>query len=106
MAEYTQFITHKGKRMLFVNGAGLEEAEILAAFEEMKHAVDTRCCDSDAIMQHIVKSPIICYCFCYSEADIVEDVLKNQGQSLILERVAEARRTLTCQCDDRHPEKR
>ncbi|MDM7999037.1 MAG: hypothetical protein QUS33_03305 [Dehalococcoidia bacterium] len=53
-----------------------------------------------------MESRMICYCFRYSEADIVEDVLKNRGRSLILERVAEARRTLTCQCDDKHPEKR
>ncbi len=49
---------------------------------------------------------MICYCFGYTEADIIEDVLKNKGHSSILERVAEARRTLTCQCDDKHPEKR
>jgi hypothetical protein len=53
-----------------------------------------------------MKSATICYCFAYSEADIVDDVLKNHGQSPILERIAEAKRTLTCQCGDKHPEKR
>ncbi len=57
-------------------------------------------------MQQIMKSPIICYCFGYTEADIESDVLKNHCRSLILETVAEARSTLTCQCDDKHPEKR
>lgn len=41
MAKYAQFITHKGKRILFVNAAGLPEAECLAAFEEMKQALLT-----------------------------------------------------------------
>lgn len=39
MAKYSQFITYKGKRMLFVNAAGLPEAECLVAFEEMKQAL-------------------------------------------------------------------
>ena len=36
MGKYTQWVTHKGKRILFVNCARLGEAEILASFEEMK----------------------------------------------------------------------
>lgn len=36
MGKYVQWITHKGKRMLFVNAAGLREAEYIAALEEMK----------------------------------------------------------------------
>jgi hypothetical protein len=39
LGKYAQFITHKGKRILFVNGAGLSEAECLIAFEEMKQAL-------------------------------------------------------------------
>jgi hypothetical protein len=39
MAKYAQFITYKGKRILFVNAAGLPEAECLVAFEEMKQAL-------------------------------------------------------------------
>ncbi len=39
MAKYAQFITHKGKRILFVNAAGLPETECLVAFEEMKQAL-------------------------------------------------------------------
>ncbi|MBN2098483.1 MAG: hypothetical protein JW753_02685 [Dehalococcoidia bacterium] len=37
MGEHIQWVTHKGKRMLFVNCARLGESEILACFEEMKH---------------------------------------------------------------------
>ena len=39
MGKYAQLITHKGKRILFVNAARLPEAECLAAFEEMKQAL-------------------------------------------------------------------
>ena len=39
MAKYAQFITHKGKRILYVNCAGLSEAECVTAFEEMKQAL-------------------------------------------------------------------
>lgn len=39
MAKYAQFITYKGKRILFVNAARLPEAECLVAFEEMKEAL-------------------------------------------------------------------
>jgi hypothetical protein len=59
-------------------------------------------CGSDEV--EIMK--MICYCFGYTEADIIADVLNHHRRSTILERVAEARRTLTCQCDDKHPEKR
>lgn len=34
--KYTQWITHKGKRMLLVNGPGLSEAQYIEAMEEMK----------------------------------------------------------------------
>ena len=36
MGKYTQWITHKGKRMLLVNGPGLSEAQYVEAMEEMK----------------------------------------------------------------------
>jgi hypothetical protein len=39
MAKYVQWITHKGKRMLFVNVAGLPEAEYIVALEELKQAL-------------------------------------------------------------------
>lgn len=36
MAKYAQWITYKGKRILFINAARRGEAEIIEAFEEMK----------------------------------------------------------------------
>ena len=36
MGKYTNWITYKDKRILTVNAASLGEAEIIAAFEEMK----------------------------------------------------------------------
>jgi hypothetical protein len=39
MGKYAQWITHKGKRILFVNATGLSEAECLIALEEMKQAL-------------------------------------------------------------------
>ncbi len=39
MGKYTQWITHKGKRILFVNGGRLSEAEYMAAMEEMKQVL-------------------------------------------------------------------
>ena len=39
MGKYVQWITHKGKRILFVNGARLSESEYMAAMEEMKQVL-------------------------------------------------------------------
>ena len=39
VGKYTQWITHKGKRMLLVNGPGLSEAQYLEAMEEMKQDI-------------------------------------------------------------------
>lgn len=39
MAKYIEWLTHKGKRILFVNGAGLREADYIAAQEEMKQEI-------------------------------------------------------------------
>jgi anti-anti-sigma regulatory factor len=36
MGKYTQWVTHKGVRILFLKGANLEEAEYLAALDELK----------------------------------------------------------------------
>ena len=36
MGRYAQWVTYQGKRILFVNCARLGEAEIIAAFDEMK----------------------------------------------------------------------
>ncbi len=39
MGKHIQWITHKGKRILFVNGAGLPEAGYIAALEEMRQEI-------------------------------------------------------------------
>ena len=49
---------------------------------------------------------LVCYCYEYTEEDIENDILRNNGRSLILERIAKARKNNTCQCDLKHPEKR
>ena len=48
----------------------------------------------------------ICYCYGYTEEDIKHDLIVNKGRSSILERVAEARKNGTCECDEKHPQKR
>jgi hypothetical protein len=49
---------------------------------------------------------LICHCYGYTEEDIAADFKKNNGRSAILARITEARKNKTCQCDDKHPEKR
>ena len=49
---------------------------------------------------------LICYCFEYAEEDIVNDFKGNHSKSSILAKIAVAKRTNTCQCDDKHPEQR
>lgn len=49
---------------------------------------------------------LICYCFEYTEADVINDFKVNSGKSSILAKITEARKTNICQCDDKHPEKR
>ena len=49
---------------------------------------------------------LVCYCHKYAEADIIDDLLVNNGRSSILEQITEEARNKTCQCDIYHPEKR
>ena len=39
MTRYAQWIEHKGKRILFIDGPGLGEAQYIEAMEEMKQEV-------------------------------------------------------------------
>jgi hypothetical protein len=48
------------------------------------------------------KKPI-CYCFGYSEEDIVRDVRENSGTSLILERILSGKKQGACNCTVNHP---
>ncbi len=49
---------------------------------------------------------LICYCFSYTEKDIVKDCRNNGGNSIILKRIEEAKKNYTCQCETKHPQKR
>ena len=49
---------------------------------------------------------LICYCFEYTEEDIINDFKVNGDKSSIMAKITEARRNNICQCDDKHPEKR
>lgn len=44
----------------------------------------------------------ICYCFEYSETDIVEDILKNR-KSTIEERIMAEKKAGTCECAAKNP---
>ena len=49
---------------------------------------------------------LICFCFGYSEEDIVRDVRENKGNSLILERILSEKKKGACNCKNNHPEGR
>ena len=46
---------------------------------------------------------LICYCFEYSAEDIREDVLLNDGRSLIMERIIAESRAGRCDCARLNP---
>ena len=46
---------------------------------------------------------LICYCFGYSEEDIIRDVGENNGTSLILERILNEKKNGACRCNTTHP---
>ena len=48
----------------------------------------------------------ICYCYNYSEEDIRKDVRKNNGQSLLLEKIVAEKQLGNCRCGTMHPEGR
>ena len=50
-----------------------------------------------------MKKKLICYCFEYSEEDIIMDVLENNGASLILEKILNEKKKGTCNCKFNHP---
>ncbi len=47
----------------------------------------------------------ICYCFGYTDLDIIRDVVKNKGESLIAKRIIAARSKGECQCELKNPAK-
>ncbi len=46
---------------------------------------------------------MICYCFSYTEQDIVDDVVANNGRSTIMERIASEKKAGTCRCRETNP---
>ncbi len=49
---------------------------------------------------------LVCYCFGYSEEDIIRDVIENSGISVILGRIQLEKKKGTCNCKFNHPEGR
>ncbi len=49
---------------------------------------------------------LICYCFGYSEEDIVRDIAENNGTSSILERILMEKKQGACNCKHNHPKGR
>ncbi len=45
----------------------------------------------------------ICYCFNYTEKDIIDDIIKNNGESNILKMIAEEKKKGNCQCSSKNP---
>ena len=45
----------------------------------------------------------VCYCFNYTDQDIIDDVRLN-GASRILEAIQNAKRSGRCQCREKHPQ--
>lgn len=49
---------------------------------------------------------LICYCFGYSDEDIIRDVSENRGISSILERILNEKKKGTCNCGFNHQQGR
>lgn len=49
------------------------------------------------------KNAFICYCFSYSEDDIEQDVIKNNGASTILEKIRDSKKDGACRCHETNP---
>ncbi|MHB8845140.1 MAG: bacterioferritin-associated ferredoxin [Nitrospirota bacterium] len=45
----------------------------------------------------------LCFCFGYTDEDIIKDVLANRGVSTILERIASEKKKGGCNCGSNHP---
>jgi hypothetical protein len=50
-------------------------------------------------------SHLVCYCFGYTDEDIIKDFIANR-KSTVLARITQAKRTDSCQCDVKNPWKR
>ena len=52
-----------------------------------------------------MNSPMVCYCFGYTEEDIRNDFLRH-GRSLIMERIAAEKKRHGCNCRETNPQGR
>lgn len=50
-----------------------------------------------------VEKVLICYCFGYSEEDVIKDMADHKGTSTILERILNEKKQGTCNCSTLHP---
>jgi len=48
----------------------------------------------------------ICYCFKYTERDIIKDLIENNGTSSIMAKIADSKKQSKCNCGENHPEHR
>ena len=46
---------------------------------------------------------LICYCFGYTDADLMEAIRENQGRSLIIERILSEKKKGACNCAATNP---
>jgi hypothetical protein len=46
---------------------------------------------------------LICYCFEYTDDDIKNDILDNNGKSTIMEKIVAEKKAGTCQCQTKNP---
>ena len=49
---------------------------------------------------------LICYCYGYTDEDIMKDVFDNSGKSTILERIKAEKKAGNCQCEIKNPQGR
>ena len=48
----------------------------------------------------------ICFCFNYTDADIIADVVAHHGLSTIEQEIADAKKNGRCQCELKNPNRR
>ena len=48
----------------------------------------------------------ICYCFNYTDADIIKDVVEHHGLSTIEQKITDSKKTGVCRCETVNPKHR